>query len=91
LAFLEGLNLLYLTILKGKYLNLNDHFSASVLDPRYPQVRKFIVDKYLHELKEWGPDETIAYELGYSDQAYFTRMFSKAEKTSRQAFRDKNR
>jgi AraC family transcriptional activator of pobA len=35
--------------------------------------------------------KTIAYELGYSDQAYFTRMFTKAEKTSPLAFRDKNR
>jgi AraC family transcriptional activator of pobA len=35
--------------------------------------------------------KTIAYELGYSDQAYFTRMFTKAEKISPQAFRDKNR
>jgi len=35
--------------------------------------------------------KTIAYELGYSDQAYFTRMFTKTEKISPQAFRDKNR
>jgi AraC family transcriptional activator of pobA len=35
--------------------------------------------------------KTIAYELGYSDQAYFTRVFTKAEKASPQAFRDKNR
>lgn len=35
--------------------------------------------------------KTIAYELGYSDQAYFTRMFTKSEKISPQAFRDKNR
>jgi AraC family transcriptional activator of pobA len=33
----------------------------------------------------------IAYELGYSDQAYFTRMFTKAEKISPQVFRNKNR
>lgn len=35
--------------------------------------------------------KTIAYELGYSDQAYFTRMFTKAEKASPQVFRGKNR
>lgn len=35
--------------------------------------------------------KTIAYELGYSDQAYFTRVFTKSEKISPQAFRDKNR
>lgn len=33
----------------------------------------------------------IAYELGYEDQAYFTRMFTKAEKISPQAFRRKYR
>jgi alpha-galactosidase len=49
---------------KGKYLNLNDHFSAGVLDPRYPQVRKFIVDKYLHDLKEWGLD---GFKLDFID------------------------
>lgn len=49
---------------KGKYLYSSDHLSASVLDPRYPQARRFIVEKYLHDLKEWDID---GFKLDFID------------------------
>ncbi|MDB5110269.1 MAG: (Trans)glycosidase superfamily protein [Mucilaginibacter sp.] len=49
---------------KGKYLYLSDRVSAGVLDPRYPQVRQFIIDKYLHDLKEWDMD---GFKLDFID------------------------
>ncbi len=41
---------------KGKYLYQSDRISAAVLDPRYPQVRKFITGKYIEDVKAWGLD-----------------------------------
>jgi alpha-galactosidase len=49
---------------KGKYLYQSDRISAGVLDPRYPQVRRFIVEKYLHDLKEWNLD---GFKLDFID------------------------
>lgn len=44
------------TQFKGKYLYQSDRLSAAVLDPRYPQVRKFITEKYIQDVKAWDLD-----------------------------------
>lgn len=49
---------------EGKYLYRNDRLSAAVLDPRYPQVRDFIVSKYVKDLKEWNLD---GFKLDFID------------------------
>lgn len=41
---------------KGKYLYQSDRLSAAVLDPRYPQVRKFLVNKYMEDVRSWNLD-----------------------------------
>ena len=42
---------------KGKYLIENLHgLNAAVLDPRFPEVRKFIVETYVKALKAWNID-----------------------------------
>jgi alpha-galactosidase len=41
---------------KGKYLWYWDGQGAYVLDPRFPEVRQFIVDTYLKALKDWNLD-----------------------------------
>ncbi len=41
---------------KGKYLTYWEGQGTYVLDPRYPEVREFIVDTYEIALKEWDLD-----------------------------------
>ena len=41
---------------KGKYLNYWDSQGTYVLDPRYPEVREFIVNTYVNAIKEWNLD-----------------------------------
>ena len=41
---------------KGKYLRHRNHINASVLDPRYKEVRDFLVDVYCDYVKEYGWD-----------------------------------
>ncbi len=41
---------------KDKYLYSMDHLSCSVLDPRYKDVRAFIVELYANAVKEWHLD-----------------------------------
>lgn len=41
---------------EGKYLyDLPDH-KCSVLDPRYPEVRRYLTDTYVNAVKKWGLD-----------------------------------
>lgn len=65
---------------KGKYLYQSDRISAGVLDPRYPQVRKFIVDRYLHDLKEWNLD---GFKLDFIDS--FTNRTDEPPAVSKEA------
>ncbi len=39
---------------KGKYLG--HMLGVAVLDPRFPEVRKFLVDTYVRAMKDWGLD-----------------------------------
>jgi alpha-galactosidase len=50
---------------KGKYLTEDDRgLNAAVLDPRFPEVRKFLVDTYVTALKEWDID---GFKLDFVD------------------------
>jgi alpha-galactosidase len=41
---------------RGKYLRHWQSQGAYVLDPRYPEVREFIIGTYLQAMEEWGLD-----------------------------------
>ena len=41
---------------KGRYLREDRNHQAAVLDPRFPEVRKFLVDTYVDAVKEAGLD-----------------------------------
>ena len=41
---------------KGMYLRYWDGQGAYVLDPRYPEVREFIINTYVKALKDWNLD-----------------------------------
>ncbi|MDD3154184.1 MAG: alpha-galactosidase [Victivallaceae bacterium] len=41
---------------KGKYLWNWDQLAASVLDPRFPEVRDFLIETYENAVKEWDLD-----------------------------------
>lgn len=41
---------------EGKYLRYLDHMDAAVLDPRYPEVRRFLIDKLAQPVEAWGAD-----------------------------------
>ncbi|MDX5584568.1 MAG: alpha-galactosidase [Aureibaculum sp.] len=41
---------------KGKYLRYWESQGTYVLDPRYPEVREFIVNTYIKALQDWGLD-----------------------------------
>jgi len=50
---------------KGKYLYTNDIMLASVLDPRFPEVRQFLIDLYCKALKDWDLD---GFKLDFIDR-----------------------
>ena len=41
---------------KGMYLYENKHMNACVLDPRFKEVRRFLIDTYISYVKEYGWD-----------------------------------
>jgi len=41
---------------KGKYLYEDHGMLAAVLDPRFPEVREFLIGNYEHALRDWGVD-----------------------------------
>ncbi len=49
---------------KGKYLHEDRGLGASVLDPRFPEVRKFLVDTYVQALRDWNVD---GFKLDFID------------------------
>ncbi|WP_420401850.1 glycoside hydrolase family 36 protein [Flagellimonas sp.] len=42
--------------MKGKYLRYWNGQGTYVLDPRYPEVRKFIIDTYVNAIHDWDLD-----------------------------------
>ena len=55
---------------EGKYLVPGNfrNLGASVLDPRFPEVRKFLVDLYVQALKDWDID---GFKLDFIDSFYY--------------------
>ncbi len=50
---------------EGKFLNPNDrNMGTSVLDPRFPEVRRFLVETYAAALREWDLD---GFKLDFID------------------------
>jgi alpha-galactosidase len=41
---------------KGKALRFEERMGASVLDPRYPETRAYVIDTYRRALRDWGID-----------------------------------
>ena len=62
---------------KGKFLTEN-HRWASVFDPRYPDVRQYLIDTYVTALKEWNLD---AFKLDFIDEfkVYSETVLTKAD------------
>lgn len=40
---------------KGKFLTENHHW-APVFDPRYPEVREYLISRYVEAVRDWGID-----------------------------------
>ncbi len=51
---------------KGKYLM--HKWGNGVLDPRFPEVRRFLVDTYVNAMKDWGVD---GFKLDFIDSFAF--------------------
>ena len=54
---------------RGKYLLTRHNVKASVLDPRYPEVRKFLTDIYCDNVSKYGWD---GLKLDFIDSFRFT-------------------
>lgn len=50
-----------------KILRFNEGHGAAVLDPRYPDVREYIINTYENAVKEWGLD---GFKLDFIDTFY---------------------
>jgi alpha-galactosidase len=51
-------------LFKGKYINYKSRWKAYVLDPRFPEVRQYLIDKYVDALKTWNID---GFKLDFVD------------------------
>ncbi len=49
----------------GKYLNYVKGSDCSVLDPRFPEVRRFIIDTYVEAMQKWHLD---GFKLDFIDR-----------------------
>ncbi|MNI31906.1 hypothetical protein D3C73_858010 [compost metagenome] len=52
---------------KDKIIRFNEGHGAATLDPRYPDVRDYIINKYEQAVKNWGLD---GFKLDFVDQFY---------------------
>ena len=50
---------------KGKFLTENQGWGATVVDPRYPEVRQYLIDVYVRALVDWNLD---GFKLDFIDQ-----------------------
>lgn len=50
---------------EGKYLYARENRSCYVLDPRYPEVRDYLVQTYVHAVRDWDLD---GLKLDYIDR-----------------------
>ena len=53
---------------KGKFCSKRRRLGAAVLDPRFPDVRKFLVDTYVKAVKDWNID---GFKLDFIDSIQF--------------------
>lgn len=58
---------------EGKYLHTRERMRASVLDPRFPDVREFLVNTYCENVKKYGYD---GLKLDFIDSFYLTESSS---------------
>ena len=63
-----GLNSANYGKFKGKYLIEKGGNGAAVLDPRFPEVRRFLVDLYVKALNDWNID---GFKLDFIDSFRF--------------------
>ena len=54
---------------RGKYLHTRQRMNASVLDPRFPDVREFLVSTYREHVEKYGYD---GLKLDFIDSFYLT-------------------
>lgn len=59
-----GMNSKNATRFAGKYLYSNDGLKTHVFDPRFPEVREFLINTYETALKEWDID---GFKLDFID------------------------
>lgn len=50
---------------EGKFLSHREGLQTYVLDPRYPEVREFLIEHYRHAIRDWGWD---GLKLDFIDQ-----------------------
>ncbi|TQR37395.1 glycoside hydrolase family 36 protein [Brevibacillus brevis] len=69
---------------KDKLLVYREHLQAGVLDPRYPEVREYLISTYETALNEWGVD---GFKLDFIDEFDLNKANDKAlEKDGRRDF-----
>lgn len=56
---------------KDCLLSYNEHLKAGVLDPRYPEVREYLISTYENAVKEWDLD---GLKLDFVDEFDLPRM-----------------
>lgn len=53
---------------QGKYLYFDGGLQAAALDPRFPEVRQFLIDTYIKAMNEWKLD---GFKLDFIDSFHF--------------------
>jgi alpha-galactosidase len=48
----------------GKFINDDKNQGRAILDPRYPEVRRYLIDTYVSAMNEWGLD---GFKLDFVD------------------------
>ncbi len=49
---------------KGKFLHFSEEFQAAIVDPRYPEIRAYLIAIYVKALKDWNLD---GFKLDFID------------------------
>ncbi|MEW7290358.1 glycoside hydrolase family 36 protein [Aquimarina sp. 2304DJ70-9] len=49
---------------KGKFLHFSEEFQAAIIDPRYPEIRAYLINIYIKALKDWDLD---GFKLDFID------------------------
>ncbi len=49
---------------KDKFLHFSEEFQAAIVDPRYPEIRTYLINIYVKALKEWDLD---GFKLDFID------------------------